>query len=69
MIKTRASTEREKDKNESLNLGGVLMDERLENDLVEVDIMPIAIGEDYSKLETKEFLWEDGTKVSSLDPT
>ena len=57
----------EKDKNESLNLGKGLMDERLENGPAEVDLMPTAIGEDYSKLETKESLQEDRRNISSLD--
>ena len=45
------------------------MDERLENGLVELDPMPIAVGEDYSKLETKESLWVDGINIFGLDPT
>ena len=46
-----------------------LIGERLENGLVEVDLMPTAVGEDFSKLETKESLWEDGTDIFGLEPT
>ena len=45
------------------------MDERLEKGLVEVNLMPIVIGQDYSKLETKESLRKDRTNVSGFDPT
>ena len=41
----------------------------MENGLVEVDLMPTAVGEDFSKLEIKESLREDGTNVSGLEPT
>ena len=50
-------------------MNGEFIDVVGNNVLIEVDLLPTAIGEDFSKLETKESLRKDGTNIFGLDHT